>query len=169
MKSPKKRKVAGPILVRPGSRLTGTEFYAKALERRGTRAPLDNALAAARDALEGKLKFIARAYVEEAQAIVRSALADDPLGVKPLTPRVMEACRLLEHFSAVARTQAHMQTEHDWLTMPYRQQIEYMLAICSEHGWSPHKRGVAKKIAPKMDVTEREVRRYLRIFRAHRS
>ena len=85
--------------------------------------PLDNALAAARDALEGKLTFIARAYVEEAQAIVRSALADDPLGIKPLTPHVMEACQLLERFGAAAR----MQAEHDWRTMPFRQQIERML------------------------------------------
>jgi hypothetical protein len=104
-----------------------------------------------------------RAYVEEAQAIVRSALADDPDGTTPLTPRAMEACQLLERFDVAVR----MQAEHDRLNaIPLRRQIVKMLAICKDKGWSPRKRGIAKLIAPEMGVAEHEVRKYLRVCRA---
>ena len=77
-------------------------------------------------------------------------------------PRVAEACQLLERFGAAAR----VQTEHDRLdAVLFRRQIARVLALCEENRWSPHQRGIAKQIAAKMDVTEREVRRYLRIYR----
>jgi len=162
---PKREAEFDPIPVLPGNNQTAAEFYAEALERRGTRAPLDNALAAARDALEARLTFIARAHIEEAQAIVRSALADNPDGTTSLTPHVVEACQLLAGFGAAAR----MQEEYDWRTMPFRRQIERMLAICDDNGWSPRKRGIAKLIAPEMGVTAHEVRLYLRTYRERRS
>jgi hypothetical protein len=100
----KKPAAAGPNPTLSGFMKSADEVYAKVSARRGTRAPLDSALAAACDAVKGKLTFIARAYVDEALVIVLNALSDDPLGFRPLAPRVMEACQLLERFGAAVRT-----------------------------------------------------------------
>ena len=95
------QKKAGPIQVRSGSRLTGAEFYARALEERGTLAPIDNAIAAAFDALESKPTPIERAYVEKALLTIAGVFAGNPNGTEPLTPRIIEACQLLERFGAI--------------------------------------------------------------------
>jgi len=44
-----------PITVTKGRAVTGREFYDRTEARRGTRLPLDSALAAAQSALEGNL------------------------------------------------------------------------------------------------------------------
>ena len=156
------QKKAGPIQVRSGSRLTGAEFYARVLEERGTLALIDNAIAAAFDALESKPTPIERAYVEKALLTIAGVFAGNPNGTEPPAPRIIEACQLLERFGANLRARA----EHDRLdAIPLRRQIVKMLAICKDKGWSPRKRGIAKLIAGEMGVTEHEVRKYLRIHK----
>jgi hypothetical protein len=150
-----KRGEAGPLILK-GRTQTAEEFFARTEGRRGTRAPLDEALAAGRDALEAKLTPDARANVEGAMAIVRAALADDPLGIKLPETRVSKAMARLERFGTEAR-KAHKR--------PLRKRIAQMLAVCEKHGWSPYDRGVAQLIAAKMKVKEHQARRYLRIYR----
>ena len=102
------KKAAARLIVVKKAAETAAQFLDRVEKLRGTRVTLDNALAASLDLLEapaGALTPYARALVETDRAIVRQARDDDPLGIKPPSTEVLEACLRLERMSMAVRVQ----------------------------------------------------------------
>jgi hypothetical protein len=95
----------GPTIIKARAE-TAEQYFARVEGRRGTRVLLDNALAAAWQALQGDLTPIARACVEADRAVVRQARDDDPLGVIPPSPETLAACVRLENMGVAVRIAA---------------------------------------------------------------
>jgi hypothetical protein len=91
---------------------TAEQFFARLKGRHGTRVIYDKALALARDALDSKrLSPLAAALVERHRAVVMAALHDDPVGIKPPTLEVIDACVDLANLGAAARFQSDAERE----------------------------------------------------------
>jgi hypothetical protein len=100
----------GPLVVTKGRMETGDQFYARALERRGTRRPIDNALAASLDALKGEWPLITRESLKADRAFLLKG-RDDNDGTRPLSPEDQAACERLVRWGQAARDQADARVE----------------------------------------------------------
>jgi hypothetical protein len=134
-----------PIFIRKGRMETGDQFFSRLAARRGIHLFYDEALLWGRDALESKrLSLVAAALVESDRARVIAASRDDPLGVKPPTLEVIEACMQLVKVGVVARFAPEAE-------------IEFRARITPEIEVATRKRGT--EVATDTRQKEREHRR----------
>ena len=146
-----------PLVVTKGEMVTGGEFYDRLEKKRGTRAPLDEALSMALWASpDDRLMPMARASFEADRALVRKARDDNPLGTNPPSLEVLAACGRLRDIGMAARSQIETTTYVEAETaVRVRSEIgataaksrttitaravKRMEAVCAGFGWSPDK------------------------------
>ena len=162
--------MTGPIFVSAGRMETAEQHFARTEAARGMRIALDEALAAARDALDADLSFIARAAVVTDMALVRAALSD----IRTPTDEALAACRRLERMGMAARVEAETrelvldearsrQTAAATIERARIQTAEVearrdrIRAIYTRMGWPLDKARDVKRIAAELGVSQRTV------------